>query len=156
MPSHIYSMVGLWEESIASNASAIEIQPDYYHAADFSVYATARPAVAQGELEGDVARRAGRDLVACIVDEIVDDAIETFGRQQRAWVVEFGDEMDVAIAKSFGKLLPPLIGRHHRRRMDQRVLQLFERARETLRDVRQATFEQFEATLLLLFAVGRL
>lgn len=39
MPSHIYSMVGLWQESIASNASAIEIQPDYYHAADFSVYA---------------------------------------------------------------------------------------------------------------------
>jgi len=27
MPSHIYSMVGLWEESIASNASALEIQP---------------------------------------------------------------------------------------------------------------------------------
>jgi tetratricopeptide (TPR) repeat protein len=39
MPSHIYSMVGLWEESIASNASALEIQPDYFHAADFSVYA---------------------------------------------------------------------------------------------------------------------
>src|SRR5215471_17866337 len=39
MPSHIYSMTGLWEESIASNASAIEIQPDYFHAADFSVYA---------------------------------------------------------------------------------------------------------------------
>jgi tetratricopeptide (TPR) repeat protein len=39
MPSHIYSMVGLWEESIASNASALELQPDYYHAADFSVYA---------------------------------------------------------------------------------------------------------------------
>jgi tetratricopeptide (TPR) repeat protein len=39
MPSHIYSMVGLWEESIASNASSIEIQPDYYHASDFSVYA---------------------------------------------------------------------------------------------------------------------
>ena len=39
MPSHIYSMVGLWEESIASNASALEIQPDYYHAADFMVYA---------------------------------------------------------------------------------------------------------------------
>jgi tetratricopeptide (TPR) repeat protein len=32
-------MVGLWEESIASNASALEIQPDYFHAADFSVYA---------------------------------------------------------------------------------------------------------------------
>jgi len=39
MPSHIYSMVGQWEDSIASNASALAIQPDYYHAADFAVYA---------------------------------------------------------------------------------------------------------------------
>ena len=39
MPSHIYSMLGKWQESIASNTSAINIQPDYYHAADFSVYA---------------------------------------------------------------------------------------------------------------------
>ena len=39
MPSHIYSMVGLWEESIKSNEAAIAIQPDYYHAADFAVYA---------------------------------------------------------------------------------------------------------------------
>jgi len=39
MPSHIYSMVGMWEESIASNRSALEIQPDYYHATDFMVYA---------------------------------------------------------------------------------------------------------------------
>jgi tetratricopeptide (TPR) repeat protein len=39
MPSHIYSMIGLWEESIASNRFALEIQPDYYHAADFMVYA---------------------------------------------------------------------------------------------------------------------
>jgi tetratricopeptide (TPR) repeat protein len=39
MPSHIYSMVGLWDESITSNASALEIQPDYFHAADFTVYA---------------------------------------------------------------------------------------------------------------------
>jgi tetratricopeptide (TPR) repeat protein len=39
MPSHIYSMVGLWQESIASNASSLEIQPDYYHASDFMVYA---------------------------------------------------------------------------------------------------------------------
>jgi tetratricopeptide (TPR) repeat protein len=39
MPSHIYSMVGLWEESIGSNASSLEIQPDYYHASDFTVYA---------------------------------------------------------------------------------------------------------------------
>jgi tetratricopeptide (TPR) repeat protein len=39
MPSHIYSMVGMWEDSIVSNRSAIEIQPDYYHATDFMVYA---------------------------------------------------------------------------------------------------------------------
>ena len=39
MPSHIYSMLGHWEQSIASNASALEIQPDYYHASDFTVYA---------------------------------------------------------------------------------------------------------------------
>jgi len=39
MPSHIYSMVGLWEESVASNTSSLEIQPDYYHASDFTVYA---------------------------------------------------------------------------------------------------------------------
>jgi tetratricopeptide (TPR) repeat protein len=39
MPAHIYSMVGMWEDSIQSNLSALEIQPDYYHAADFTVYA---------------------------------------------------------------------------------------------------------------------
>ena len=39
MPAHIYSMVGLWQDSITSNLSALEIQPDYYHAADFTVYA---------------------------------------------------------------------------------------------------------------------
>jgi len=39
MPSHIYSMVGLWEESIASNRSALQVQNDYYHATDFMVYA---------------------------------------------------------------------------------------------------------------------
>ena len=39
MPSHIYSMVGMWEESIASNRSALEVQPDYHHATDFIVYA---------------------------------------------------------------------------------------------------------------------
>ena len=39
MPSHIYSMVGFWEESIASNRSALQVQKDYYHAVDFMVYA---------------------------------------------------------------------------------------------------------------------
>ena len=39
MPSHIYSMVGMWEESITSNRSALEVQPEYHHATDFMVYA---------------------------------------------------------------------------------------------------------------------
>ena len=39
MPSHIYSMVGLWEDSVASNRFALQVQPDYYHASDFMVYA---------------------------------------------------------------------------------------------------------------------
>jgi tetratricopeptide (TPR) repeat protein len=39
MPSHIYSMVGMWEDSISSNRSALEVQPDYHHATDFMVYA---------------------------------------------------------------------------------------------------------------------
>src|SRR5260370_23428491 len=32
-------MVGLWEECSAWDAWALEIQPDYYHASDFTVYA---------------------------------------------------------------------------------------------------------------------
>jgi tetratricopeptide (TPR) repeat protein len=39
MPSHIYSMLGLWQDSIVSNRSALEIQPEYIHAHDFIVYA---------------------------------------------------------------------------------------------------------------------
>jgi tetratricopeptide (TPR) repeat protein len=39
MPSHIYSMVGMWEESIPSNRLALEAQADYQHATDFIVYA---------------------------------------------------------------------------------------------------------------------
>jgi len=39
MPAHIYSMVGMWEDSVQSNKSALEIQPDYYHASDFIAYA---------------------------------------------------------------------------------------------------------------------
>lgn len=39
MPSHIYSMVGMWRESIASNRSALDARPDYFHAMDFMTYA---------------------------------------------------------------------------------------------------------------------
>jgi tetratricopeptide (TPR) repeat protein len=62
MPSHIYSMVGLWQDSIASNRSALEVQPDYYHATDFMVYAhlqLAQDAKANALIEED--HKAGRD-----------------------------------------------------------------------------------------------
>jgi hypothetical protein len=39
MPSHIYSMLGLWEDSIVSNRSSLDVRPDYYHAMDFMTYA---------------------------------------------------------------------------------------------------------------------
>jgi hypothetical protein len=62
MPSHIYSMVGLWEESIASNRSALQVQNDYYHATDFMVYAylqLAQDAKAKSLI--DEMYKAGRD-----------------------------------------------------------------------------------------------
>lgn len=54
MPSHIYSMVGLWEDSIAANQHSLEVRKDYYHAMDFIVYAhlqLAQDAKAQAVLE---------------------------------------------------------------------------------------------------------
>jgi len=39
MPSHIYSMMGMWEESIKSNSSAVDAAKGYVHAIDFMVYA---------------------------------------------------------------------------------------------------------------------
>lgn len=39
MPSHIYSMLGLWEESIKSNLLALGSAKGYVHAIDFMVYA---------------------------------------------------------------------------------------------------------------------
>src|SRR5205809_6067035 len=59
MPSHIYSMVGMWEESVASNASALEIQPDYHHATDFIVYAHL-------QLGQDVRAKAFVDAIAAL------------------------------------------------------------------------------------------
>ena len=54
MPSHIYSMVGLWEDSIASNLHSLEVRKDYYHAMDFTLYAhlqLAQDAKAQAMIE---------------------------------------------------------------------------------------------------------
>jgi len=39
MPSHIYSMLGMWEESIKSNQLAINVAKGYVHAIDFMAYA---------------------------------------------------------------------------------------------------------------------
>jgi hypothetical protein len=56
MPAHIYSMSGLWKDSIASNFSALDIQPDYYHAADFAVYAYLQ--LAQDDLAAALIKKA--------------------------------------------------------------------------------------------------
>ena len=62
MPSHIYSMVGLWEDSIASNRSALQVQNDYYHATDFMVYAHLQLAQdAKAKALIDEIDKAGRD-----------------------------------------------------------------------------------------------
>ena len=39
MPSHIFSMLGMWQESIRSNKSAVATAKTYVHAMDFMVYA---------------------------------------------------------------------------------------------------------------------
>lgn len=39
MPSHIYSMLGMWQESIKSNQAALAVAKGYVHAMDFMVYA---------------------------------------------------------------------------------------------------------------------
>jgi tetratricopeptide (TPR) repeat protein len=39
MPSHIYSMLGMWEESIKANKESLTIFKGYVHAIDFMVYA---------------------------------------------------------------------------------------------------------------------
>jgi hypothetical protein len=39
MPSHIYSMLGMWQDSIKSNQAALAVAKGYGHALDFMVYA---------------------------------------------------------------------------------------------------------------------
>ena len=74
MPSHIYSMVGLWEESIASNRSALEVQRDYYHAMDFIMYAHLQLAQdAKAKAMVDEIYKIGRD------DLLAKDNIGTLG-----------------------------------------------------------------------------
>jgi len=39
MPSHVYSMLGMWQDSIKSNQAALAVAKGYAHALDFMVYA---------------------------------------------------------------------------------------------------------------------
>jgi hypothetical protein len=39
MPSHVYSMLGMWQDSITSNQAALSVAKTYVHALDFMVYA---------------------------------------------------------------------------------------------------------------------
>jgi tetratricopeptide (TPR) repeat protein len=39
MPSHVYSMLGMWDESIKANEASLNVAPTYVHAMDFMEYA---------------------------------------------------------------------------------------------------------------------
>jgi hypothetical protein len=51
MPSHVFSMLGLWQESIKSNKEALGVAKNYVHAMDFMVYACL-----QGAQDGEAKR----------------------------------------------------------------------------------------------------
>jgi tetratricopeptide (TPR) repeat protein len=51
MPSHVFSMLGMWQESIQSNRAALAVAKAYVHAMDFMVYA-----YLQGAQDGEAKR----------------------------------------------------------------------------------------------------
>ncbi len=51
MPSHVFSMLGMWQESIKSNREALSVAKNYVHAMDFIVYAHL-----QGAQDGEAKR----------------------------------------------------------------------------------------------------
>ena len=51
MPSHIFSMLGMWQESVKSNRDALGVAKNYVHAMDFMVYA-----YLQGAQDGEAKR----------------------------------------------------------------------------------------------------
>ena len=51
MPSHVFSMLGMWQESIKSNRQALGVAKNYVHAMDFMVYAHL-----QGAQDGEAKR----------------------------------------------------------------------------------------------------
>src|SRR5712692_976250 len=57
MPSHIYSMLGMWQDSIKSNQAALSVAPGYVHALDFMVYA-----YLQGAQDAEAKRGVERSL----------------------------------------------------------------------------------------------
>jgi hypothetical protein len=57
MPSHIYSMLGMWQDSIRSNQAALSVAPGYVHALDFMVYA-----YLQGAQDAEAKRGVERSL----------------------------------------------------------------------------------------------
>jgi tetratricopeptide (TPR) repeat protein len=51
MPSHTYSMLGMWQESITANQAALNVNKGYVHAMDFMMYA-----YLQGAQDGEAKR----------------------------------------------------------------------------------------------------
>ena len=61
MPSHIFSMAGMWPESIKSNRAALQVAKTYAHAMDFVVYA-------QLQLAQDAAAKRTVDEAAALLN----------------------------------------------------------------------------------------
>ncbi len=57
MPSHIYSMLGMWQDSIKANQAALNVAKGYVHAVDFMVYA-----YLQGAQDGEARRAVDQSL----------------------------------------------------------------------------------------------
>ena len=58
MPSHIFSMLGMWQDSIKSNQEALGVAKNYVHAMDFMVYAHL-----QGAQDGEAKRLVDESAV---------------------------------------------------------------------------------------------
>jgi tetratricopeptide (TPR) repeat protein len=67
MPSHIYSMLGMWDNSVKANQAALNVAPAYVHAMDFMEYAylqQGQDKEAKAVLERDVALQKTQALVS--------------------------------------------------------------------------------------------
>ena len=86
MPSHIYSMVGMWQESIASNLVCARSRAGYVHGYDFIIYAYLQLAQdVKAKAAAEKAAAAVRDKIAFVGSPLgVDTAIASIPARLRA------------------------------------------------------------------------